>query len=154
MFAAGSADTGSLFSPGVGVDGARDVIRFKAAHKFLTGDAVRYNPGSTASVGVGLTTAGIYFVQKLDDNTLRLFATLADAQSAAQTFNAAAAVAGNQITVAGAGFADNTRVTYTEPTPVGFTRDLVEQKVNPSIDANTPSSQYFIGCLRPDHQQA
>src|SRR5262249_20669956 len=130
-FGAGPADTGSLVTPGVGVDGLRDVIRFASPHKFLTGDSVKYDPGANVSIGgAGLTTAGVYFVQKIDEFTIRLFATQAEALAAAQTFNPAASgvVASNKITVNGPGFANGTRVTYREPAPVGFTRNLVEQR--------------------------
>ncbi len=143
-FGAGTADTGSFFTPGVGVDGARDVIRFSTQHKLLTGDSVKYDPGTNASIGGGsLTTAGTYFVQKIDEFTIKLYATLAEANAAAQQVNLAGGDA-THITVTGAGFSDGTRVTYREPAPIGFTRDLVEQKVNPSIDANTPANQYYL----------
>jgi hypothetical protein len=120
------------------------VIRFAASHDFLTGDAVRYDARGFGSIGgAALNASSTYYVQKIDELTIKLFATKADATAAAQTINLAAG-ATNTLTVSGAGFTSGTRVTYREPAPVGFTRDLVEQKPNPNIDKDTPSSQYFI----------
>src|SRR5262249_37253284 len=122
-FGAGPADTGSLVTPGVGGDGPRGVVRFARPPQLLPAHSVQYDPGTNASIGgAGLTTAGVYLVQKIDEFTIRLFATQAEALAAAQAFNPAASgvVASNKITVSGPGFANGTRVTYREPAPVGF----------------------------------
>ena len=56
-FDAQGADTGDLFAPDVGVDAARDRIRFSVPHRFETGDAVKYDADGTL-ISTGLNETG------------------------------------------------------------------------------------------------
>ncbi|UCG98423.1 MAG: hypothetical protein JSW31_04775, partial [Burkholderiales bacterium] len=96
---------GSAFDAG-SVDGALDVIRFAAPHGFLTGDAVKYDARGNNGIGLG---SGTYYVQAIDDLTIALFASKAEAEAPARTITLASGDA-NQITVNGANFANGTRV--------------------------------------------
>ena len=125
-FNATSADAGSPLSPGVGVDPSRDVIRFGAPHRFRTGDPVRYSHPSP-NAGIGLGTTATYYVRVLDDNTIKLFASRAEALASPSGF-ATSSVAGNTITLAG--FEDGDAVTYLAPAASEFRSTLVDVTVD------------------------
>ena len=112
------------------VDSATDTIQFAAPHHFLPGDAVRFASadGGTASVG-GLTTNTTYYVRVIDDRTIKLTTTRADAVTPQNTQKAFASTAvgsdGQTITLANHGFTDGQSVTYHAPPATTFSSALV-----------------------------
>lgn len=119
-----------------GADSDRDMIRFSTPHKFVTGDAVRYD------TGLGVTTIGIaegtYYVRVVDDFTVQLFATKAGAEAAPTQFGVGP-VAANRIDIGG--FADGDRVTYRDPEPVLFRASGVDA----DLSNNLPNGSYTAG---------
>jgi len=119
-----------------GVDSDRDMIRFSTPHKFVTGDAVRYDTGLGATT-IGLAE-GTYFVRVIDDYTVQLFATKAEAEAAPVLFGVGS-VASDRIDIAG--FADGDRVTYRDPAPVQFRASGVDA----DLSNNLPNGSYTAG---------
>ena len=123
LFGAAVADTGDLLNPQSGVDPLRDRIRFDAPHLFQTGDAVKYAPEGSASSIDGLNTSSTYYVQVIDDFTIKLFASKDDAMKPPTLFDVSANPSG--VTSDGYihlnGFTEGEAVTYVAPPPTGFT---------------------------------
>ncbi|MDK9703142.1 MAG: DUF4347 domain-containing protein [Sulfuritalea sp.] len=69
--------TAVSFNPQSGV---RSAISFGVAHGLNTGDAVQYRSGGGASVG-GLTDGTLYYAIRVDESTVRLATTSANAQA-------------------------------------------------------------------------
>ena len=147
-FDAGAADSSDLFAPQAGVDAARDRIRFSVPHLFLTGDAVKYDADGTP-VSTGLNETGTFFVRRLDDFTIKLYATRDEAVGAAgfadRAFGAGAVDATNdRITIFGHGFADNQAVTYRAAPPREFTSSLVDVTVAGDTVTDVDNNRIFI----------
>jgi hypothetical protein len=132
-FNGGQIDSGNLFATGSGVDPTRNVIRFAAAHAFQTGDAVRYVPGSGSASISALNTTTTYFVRKIDDFTIKLYTSRADAIAAPATFTGAA-IDPVKYTITLSGFQDGELVSYQAPAPVQFPTTVVNAK--PELDSS------------------
>ena len=135
QFKAGSIDALQLFIPagGVtqGVDGNRDMIRFAIAHNFTNGDAVRYDHvDSDPGIGIAEDT---YYVRVVDDFTIKLFGTRAEAlNDGATTFGVSSVTADDRIILAGNTLNNGDRVTYRDPAPVLFQANGVERTIDGS----------------------
>ena len=84
-----------------------DTIQFASAHGLQTGDQVLYHNGGGASIG-GLTDATTYYVIRVDDKTIKLAATQADA------------LAGKAINLTGAGTSSSDSFTLASGTVLTF----------------------------------
>jgi hypothetical protein len=117
---------GSTFNAGT-VDPARGTITFSTPHDFKTGDRVYYDPeGGTSIIPAGSVNAdGIYFVRVIDNLTIKLARTLAEAEAAPSPFQASA-VANNAITIANNKFVDGEAVTYHAAATSTFGIDSVD----------------------------
>lgn len=125
------------------VNGAQDTITFAQSHSFKTGDEVIYDNGGGASTG-GLTSGARYFVQVIDGDTVRLFASKADATAVPVVFSASA-VANNKITLpAGAGFVDGQIIDYST-TPANFDDSVVGVKINADGTRTAVPNTIFFG---------
>jgi parallel beta-helix repeat protein len=147
-FDAGAADSSDLFAPQAGVDAARDRIRFAVPHLFLTGDAVKYDADGTP-VSTSLNETGTFFVRRLDDFAIKLYATRDEAVGAAgfadRAFGAGAVDATNdRCTIFGHGFADNQAVTYRAAPPREFTSSLVDVTVAGDTVTDVDNNRIFI----------
>ena len=143
-FTPGAADTGSLFSPASGVDAVRDRIRFDAVHRFITGDAVKYSQQGGSSIGgASLNTTGTFYVRRIDDYTVKLFASRSDAVAAPVTFNPATSPStvddGNVIHLSG--FSNGQAVTYYAPEAKLFSSLMVDTDAakNTSFNPDQPA---------------
>ena len=143
-FASTDGNTGDIFSPQSGVDPLRDRIRFDTPHLFQTGDAVKYSPeGDTSLNSSSLDTSHTYYVRVIDDFTIKLFASHADAIADPSSFDPATSsdtvTADNFIHLSG--FTDGEAVTYYAPalspfSSLGVDTDGVK---NGSYDQNQPA---------------
>ncbi|MBI1398269.1 MAG: LEPR-XLL domain-containing protein, partial [Betaproteobacteria bacterium] len=117
---------------GSNVDSLQDVIRFDAPHGLRDGERLVYGNPSGAAVG-GLTVGQSYYVRVIDDRTIKLARTAADATAPTRTFDATTAVdsATDLVTLAGHGFAANQAVTYRGPAKLAFYANAVD------VDADT-----------------
>lgn len=68
-----------VFEPKASVDDDDDEIDFGMGHGYLTGDKVIYHSGGGAPIG-GLTDGAVYYVIREDAGTIKLAASLSDAQ--------------------------------------------------------------------------
>jgi hypothetical protein len=144
-FGTAEADTGDLLNPQSGVDPLRDRIRFEAPHLFKTGDAVKYSFLGTASLNAAaLNTSSTYYVQVIDDFTIKLFASRDDAMKAPTRFDASAnpGVVTSDGYIHLNGFTDGEAVTYVAPPPTAFSGINVNtdgtQETNDNIAAGKP----------------
>ncbi|MBM4068701.1 MAG: hypothetical protein FJ271_07120 [Planctomycetes bacterium] len=147
LFAAGAVNAGDPQSTGAGfvrvegVDPARNVIRFFAPHFLQTGDAVVYENNGNADIG-GLTSGVVYFVRAIDANTIKLYATLAEAMAAFASFDPATSVSGNTVTFNTLNFQDGDRASYLTPAPTLFQSTAV----NASYSGNPSGTNYiYVG---------
>lgn len=127
-----------------GIDAARDMVRFATPHKFVTGDAVRYENNNNASIGLA---EGTYFVRVVDDYTIQLFATKAQAQANPTNFTRSNVDGANNL-IDLAGFANGDRVTYYDPTPIQFAANGVDVGVSghqPNNVYNANDNTIFVG---------
>jgi hypothetical protein len=113
-----------------------------------TGDAVKYTP-SGALISGGLNDTGTFFVRKLDDFTIKLYATHDEAIGAGafadRDFAPGAVDATNDtITVAGSGYAENTALTYRAPPPLEFRSQGVDVSISGNTATPTDNNQIFI----------
>jgi hypothetical protein len=131
-FDGGAVDTGNLFATGSGVDPTRNVIRFSGPHGFETGDAVHYVPGTSGVSGLDGTTT--YYVRKIDDTTLKLYASRADAVAAPVTFTGSAINDVTNTVTISTGVQDGEVVSYQAPAPLQFPSSGVN--VVPQLDSN------------------
>ena len=118
-----------------------DSIIFPGQHHLETGDGIVYD-GDTASPIVIRNADGttstlaidqIYYVRKIDDSTIKLFATRSEAQSPdVHTFLPASNVHSNNntITLSGHGFGENQPVTYRNAITREFGVSLVDVQLD------------------------
>ena len=112
--------------PASGVDSHREIITFKLAHNFQTGDAVTYRPEGSGSVS-GLTDGTVYYVVVLDDTRIKLVSTHAEAVSGATQYHFSPSdISSNTISVAGSGFSIGQAVQYHSPAPTSFATGQVD----------------------------
>jgi hypothetical protein len=147
-FDATGADTGDLFHPAAGVDPTRDRIRFSVLHGFETGDAVKYTP-SGALISAGLNDTNTFFVRRLDDFTIKLYAThdeaLGNGAFTDRSFAPGNVDATNDtITVPGSSYAENTALTYSAPAPLDFRSTGVDVSVSGNTATPTDNNQIYI----------
>ena len=140
VFEASAGSTADLLNPDVGVDAARDTIRFAVSHGFRSGDAVKYTPVGT-SVSTGLNDSGTFFVRKLDDYTIKLYANRDEAMGVGAFFDRTfspvlVSEADDTITSVGHGYAENQAVTYVAPPVVQFTSESVDVSSGTPTDNN------------------
>ena len=123
-FALGSIFSGSALGTGdSGVNANFNVIRFANPHNFKDGEAVSYHLGTGATtVGLSTTPGTLYYVDVIDDCTIRLVtsADRATNPTAYQKGFNPDDVSGNTITITGHGFTDGQSVRYDAPDPKGF----------------------------------
>jgi hypothetical protein len=144
LFSDAAVDTGGLFPSASGVDAARDVIRFAAAHNLVSGDPVVYVRADGVTTGVPGVVAATYYVRVIDAFTIKLFISRTDALADPRAISPA--VSGDAITLTGHGLANGTAVAYYAPAPIRFTTRIVESSPNPSFDKDNPDSHpYFVG---------
>src|SRR4029077_14127877 len=106
---------------GTAIDPNTETITLATDHNLQSGDAVLYAPapGNPNQVG-GLTQGVIYYVLKVDEQSIKLVSTLDQAlnpQNYRQNFTPSS-VAGNSIAIGGNSFTAHQAVTYTAPAPV------------------------------------
>jgi hypothetical protein len=130
-FNGASANTGDLFSPKAGVDPNRDVIRFGNPDNFQTGDAVKFDANGNPLISSSINQTSTYYVRTIDDFTIQLFPTKAEAVAPDKTFDpsAAGAVSSSTITLPGHGFTNGEAVTYDAPAPAPFSSGAVDVSV-------------------------
>ena len=143
-FDAAAGNTGDLFDPAIGVDAERDRIRFAIPHNFKTGDAVKYDPGTNTSLnGTVLNTTSTFYARALDDFTIKLFTSWAQATAAPSSFDPSASP--NTVTADDyihlSGFANGDAVTYYAPEPVRFSSLGVDSRYVQDSDPNTDGNQ-------------
>ncbi|MBD2412394.1 hypothetical protein FACHB389_10860 [Nostoc calcicola FACHB-389] len=113
------------------INAQKDTITFDGAHNFQTGDAVVYRSGSNSDVG-GLSESQIYYVRKIDDTTIKLASSLAEATAATKSFSPTA-ISGSTLTITNTNPNDNFRngqvVTYRAPSAKQFSSSLVDVSV-------------------------
>ena len=124
----GEVRLGASFSP-TAVDSEVNTITFSTPHGFETGDEVVHDPQGGQTIG-GLTPGATYYVHKVDDNTISLANTLAEAQATLGSFTAGD-INGNTITAPG--FTNGEQVTYYGPAPETF----LPANVNVTTDSAT-----------------
>jgi hypothetical protein len=148
IFSASGADTGDALDPENGVDALRDRVRFSVPHGFETGDAVKYTSDGT-SISTGLDTSTTYFVRRLDDYTIKLYADRNEALGAGgfadDTFFASAVdEAADTLTVFGSGYAENQAVTYRAAPSPQFRSEAVDVNVSGGTATPTDNNQIYI----------
>ena len=141
-----SSDTiklGVAFDAASDIDAATNTITFSTAHNLQTGDAIKYDGPdniSTIFADTALTEADIFYVRVIDNFTIKLASSLAQAENELSSFNPSTAIAPEDpndtnspsvITLAGHTFSDGDAVTYRAPNPQIFTTTLVDL-----VDAN------------------
>lgn len=153
------------------VDAARDRIVFTSSHKLETGDAVIYDAGGGAAIG-GLVQGQRYFVRRIDDFSIMLATSLAQAQSAGSAFSGTQVDgAADTITIGAHGFADGQVVTYTAPAASVFAPTQVDaatstiafaghglatgdevmyETASPAIGGLVSGTRYFVIATGPD----
>ena len=104
-----------------GVDTNRAMVRFAAPHHLETGDAVIYRTDG-GSISTSFADGQVLYVRVIDDNTIELYTSSADATSAVLDFSS---LNGNRINDGGQ-FGDGTRVTYKSPAPLYFSNKSVD----------------------------
>src|SRR5262249_32287756 len=124
------------------VDFNSDTISFATPHGFETGDPVRLYPSGNTAIG-GLDTTKTYYVRKIDANTIKLAASLADAVRTPTSFVPTSSVVnGTNHTLTLSGFTDGQYVTYHAPAPTTFTpRQVAENYDNASTNPTSPPVQ-------------
>ena len=147
-FNAQDADTGDLFAPGVGVDSQRDRIRFSVLHLFATGDAVKYDANG-ALISADLNETGTFFVRKIDDFTIKLYADRNEAIGAGgfadKGFGGSAVDATNDtITISGHGFAQNQAITYRAAPAAEFRGDGVDVDISGETVTENDNDRIYI----------
>ncbi|MBD2516808.1 DUF4347 domain-containing protein [Nostoc sp. FACHB-973] len=114
------------------INAQKDTITFDGPHNFQTGDVVRYRSGSNADVG-GLNETQLYYVRKIDDTTIKLASTLAQATAAPLSFSPATNVSGSTLTITNNdpnnNFTNGQVVTYRAPSAKQFSSSLVDVSV-------------------------
>ena len=93
-FPAVPVNPGSV-TPPAGVFAAGNTIVFGGPDQFVTGDAVSYDTNGGGSISNELNTTGTYYVRTVGPNSIKLYATKAEATAAFDTFNASTGVSGN-----------------------------------------------------------
>ena len=112
--------------PADSVDPNREIITFKLAHDFQTGDAVTYHPEGGASVD-GLTDGQTYYVVVLDDTRIKLVSSQNEALNGPQQYHFDPSdISGNQITVGGSGFTVGQALEYHAPQATTFPSGQVD----------------------------
>jgi Ca2+-binding RTX toxin-like protein len=139
-FSATTADTGDLFNPQSGVDPHRDVIRFTTLHHFETGDAVQYYRLNNSSISIELNEVDTFYIRKIDNFTIQVFPTKAEAEASLSSFSPSVVIDGT-ITIPGHGFSDGDAVTYLSPDPdefrsIGVDVTIVDGKPDGESDNN------------------
>jgi hypothetical protein len=140
-----SIDSGDLFGQDEGVDSARNVLQFTSPHRLETGDPIRYFRGANTD-SIGLSANTTYYVRKIDDFTVKFYATRAAAEAAGRTFTVDATNKTVQMT--GHGFNTGDRVTYLAPPPSEFRSAFVN--ADPQFDANKNLTG-FVPQTNPDY---
>lgn len=130
---------------GSGVNNAYDTITFAVPHRLVTGDAVRYEGANNGSVTIGLANdnptdntnnpVNPYYVRRIDDYTIKLFTSAAEANPATATGLKAftpgnVSSTNNTITTSGTAYVEGTAVTYRAPAPKTFSSLTVNVQVN------------------------
>ncbi|WP_457423984.1 right-handed parallel beta-helix repeat-containing protein [Roseateles sp. P5_E7] len=137
VFDASTGSTADPLDPNVGVDAARDTIRFAVPHGFISGDAVKYTPAGT-SVSTGLNGSNTFFVRSIDEFTIRLYANRDEALGNGAFFDRTfspvlVSEADDTITSVGHGYVENQAVTYLAPPARQFTSESVD------VSSGTPT---------------
>ncbi|WP_392533892.1 DUF4347 domain-containing protein [Nostoc sp. C117] len=113
------------------INAQKDTITFDGPHNFQTGDVVRYRSGSNTDVG-GLNETQVYYVRKIDDTTIKLASSLAEATAPTKSFSPTA-ISGSTLTITNNDTNDNFRngqvVTYRAPSAKQFSSSLVDVSV-------------------------
>jgi hypothetical protein len=153
--AGGSQLTLGASFAGSGVNDAYDTITFAVPHRLVTGDAVRYEGANDGSVTIGLAhdnpadntnnPANPYYVRRIDDYTIKLFSSAAEANPATavglKAFTPGNVSAGDDtITTTGSSFQNGSAVTYRAPAPRTFSSLTVDVQVNGSNRSSPPTS--------------
>ncbi|MCF2147132.1 DUF4347 domain-containing protein [Desmonostoc muscorum LEGE 12446] len=119
---------GSSFNA-ASIDSSKDIIKFEGPHNFETGDRVKYSSSSNPIVG-GLDQSQTYYVRKIDDTTIKLARTLAEATAPLAGFwTTAVNKDTDTININNHGFSNEQAVTYRSPEPVKFSSGLVDVNV-------------------------
>ncbi|MBL8532478.1 MAG: hypothetical protein JNL33_01380, partial [Betaproteobacteria bacterium] len=105
---------------GTNVDSTQDVIRFDAPHGLNDGERLKIGNDGGPLTG-GLAAGQDVYVRVIDDRTVKLARTQAEALATTKTFAAGAVNASTDlVTLAGHGFAANQAVTYRGPRKLDF----------------------------------
>jgi len=109
------------------VSGVNDTIVFPYGHYLRTGDCLIYSDQGDTAVG-GLTDETAYYIRVVDDRTIKLAASAAQAETDPASFDPQTDVdgLGDTIALAGHGLSDGDAVTYRAPTPLTFADTQVD----------------------------
>ncbi len=121
----GEVRLGATFDPSV-IDPETNTITFATPHGLQTGDVVVYDPQGGQTIS-GLTPGSTYYVRRVDDYTISLAPTLAEAQIPLVTFRPSD-ISNNSLS--SLGFTDGQQVTYYGPAPRSFLAADIDVSVN------------------------
>ena len=112
-------------TPPAGVFAAGNTIVFGGPDQFVTGDAVSYDTNGGGSISNELNTTGTYYVRTVGPNSIKLYATQAEATAAYDTFNPSTSVSGSTFntstfTTNPQSFSNGDLVSYQAPAPFTF----------------------------------
>ncbi|HEV8062517.1 MAG TPA: hypothetical protein VGP68_21740, partial [Gemmataceae bacterium] len=112
-------------TPPAGVFAAGNTVVFGGPDQFVTGDAVSYDTNGGGSISNELNTTGTYYVRTVGPNSIKLYATKAEATAAFDTFNPSTGVSGstfntNLFTTNPQSFSNGDLVSYQAPAPFVF----------------------------------
>ena len=107
---------------------ASDTITFNNAHGFTTGQRLFYGNTENAPAG-GLALGQDYYVFVIDEFTIKLYDSQAEAIAPGESFSAQASVdsAAEEITIAGHIFVQDQAVTYIAPASTAFAGSAIEE---------------------------
>ena len=113
------------------IDTGRDVITFDDEHSFQSGDPVLYSPNGNSDVVTGANTK---YVRRIDDHTISLHSTLADALLPVATFDTGDVDSGSEEIDFDSdhGFSDGDLVTYESAPSWVFSGAGVDAELHPS----------------------
>lgn len=139
--------TGDGFSTATGVDPSRNLIRFASPHYFRTGDTVQYNSNSNPSIG--LIQGTTYYVRVIDEVSIKLYATLAQAQANVKSFQPTAVV-NSAFQFNDLSFQNDEAVSYFAPAPILFHSTDVNVTYDsstdpPQLDPAPGANDIFVG---------
>jgi hypothetical protein len=136
-----------------GVDGTRDLIVFETHHHFETGDAVKYDNGDFANVGTDLNTSSTFYVRKIDDRSIKLATTKAQAESLPLAFDVTSdglVTDDDTLNIIGHGFQTDDRVTYYGPETSEFNTKRIIPGFFPFTKAHIDLRRDTDGDGKPD----